>query len=126
MNFKDYLKECFYGEYLGEIAYLPKSKTNINGFVKIRSKIPFHSKTIKYYRNPPFLRNKNYASILISDDPKIVKDKFKSDKKITQKEKNMLFKWIKNNKIKLDDLWENGRNWDDDKMDDFKKSLTKN
>lgn len=98
--------------HLQEISNLNKKYTGLSkGFVWIGTKFAYgkqiqHGARIKYTDE----NNRNYKiSVSISDNPKVVAGKESS---IPEKNLKELDKWIKLNKKKLLDYWEEGYDYD--------------
>ena len=110
-----------------EMANLFRDETGLSYVVHIRTKLEtpshHHTPTLKVYQSGP-IDSENF-SLIISDDPNIPNSmkNNKFYKSIKSKDLELIKKWIKINKDRLLDFYNNGLSWNIDKIHSWSKTL---
>lgn len=107
---------------LFEMANLAEKKTGIVGFIFISTKMASYAPRVKYYKQAG---DEQFCfSVLITDTPKTVAIHGMKEHEVNKIE-SKVFEFIKLNKDKLLDFWNNGNTWDSDKLTEFLNSFEK-
>ena len=108
-------------EELFEMANLEPDKTGVDGFVYVSTSVPRHGPRVKYFRRlgkaqPSF-------SVSIAEDPTVLVTSLSQTE--TDRYAVQVIEFVRRNREKLLDFWENGTEWPSDKVHAFLNSFEK-
>jgi hypothetical protein len=106
-------------EELFEMANLEPEKTGVDGFVYISTAVPQHAPRVKYFRK--LGKGQPGFSVLIADAPEVIVTSLSETD--TNRYAPQVIEFVRRNRAKLLDFWNNGTDWPSEQVHAFLQSF---